>query len=187
MDPKGCWALVAVAATFVGVAGCATPSARPPGIAVSASAGATSSADQTPAGKPPTPTAPASGSGMVPDVGQASLDDARKLGGTSHKGQSLYFVIGESMGSEAAARAALAKATPLFGDMQSYFIVQRSDSFEGMRPGWWVVTEAYRAPPSAESLQFARRGFPNAYVKRAVVRTADPIPVYEDLVPGAGQ
>ena len=45
-------------------------------------------------------------------------------------------------------------------------------------------TEAYRSEPSQENLDFDRRGFPDAYVASATVRTADPIPVYED---GKGQ
>jgi hypothetical protein len=66
--------------------------------------------------------------------------------------------------------------------MQSYFIVQRSDNFDGMDPGWFVVAEAYRGEPSQENLQFGRRGFPDVYVKQATVKTEDPIPVYEDMV-----
>jgi hypothetical protein len=78
----------------------------------------------------------------------------------------------------------LEKATPLFGDMQSYFVVQLSDNFEGLKPGWWVVIEVYRGEPSPDNLAFDRRGFPDAYVKQATVRTSDPIPVYEDMVGG---
>jgi hypothetical protein len=109
---------------------------------------------------------------------------ATSLGGTSHEGETLYFVIGASVDSEQAAQTMLEDATPLFGDMQSYFIVQLSDNFEGMEPGWWVVIEAYRGEPSAENLDFDRRGFSDAYVKQATVKTADPIPVYEEVVGG---
>jgi hypothetical protein len=117
-------------------------------------------------------------------VSADSLAYAKSLGGTSHEGEKLYFVIGASVETEEEAQALLEEATPRFGDMQSYFIVQLSDNFEGMEPGWWVVIEAYRSEPSAENLDFGRRGFPDAYVKQATVKTADPIPVYEDMVGG---
>jgi hypothetical protein len=42
--------------------------------------------------------------------------------------------------------------------------------------------EAYRDEPSGENVGFARRAFPDAAVVRATVRTADPVPVYEDMV-----
>lgn len=109
---------------------------------------------------------------------------AKSLGGVSQEGRTLYFVIGASVRSEREAQALLEKALPTFGDMQAYFIVQRSDNFEGMTPGWWVVIEAYRSKPAVENVAFGRRGFPDAYVKRATVRTSDPIPVYEDMVDG---
>ncbi len=117
-------------------------------------------------------------------VSSDSVAYAKSLGGTSHEGQALYFVIGASVASERAAQAMLEDALPRFGDMQSYFIVQRSDNFEGMNPGWWVILEAYRNEPSPENLDFGRRGFPDAYVRHATVRTSDPIPVYEDMVEG---
>lgn len=109
---------------------------------------------------------------------------ARSLGGVSQEGRTLYFVIGASVKSEREAQALLEKALPTFGDMQAYFIVQRSDNFKGMTPGWWVIIEAYRSKPSVENVAFGRRGFPDAYVKRATVRTSDPIPVYEHMVDG---
>ena len=115
-------------------------------------------------------------------VSPDSIACAKSLGGTSHLGETLYFVIGASVESEGEAQALLDEATPRFGDMQSYFIVQRSDNFQGMEPGWWVVIETYRNEPSEENLAFDRRGFPNAYVKSATVRTSDPIAVYEDMV-----
>ena len=129
----------------------------------------------------PTPTErPATGTTASP-VSQESRDYAESLGGTSHKGEKLYFVIGASVRSEAQARSLLEPAKAV-GDMQSYFIVQSSDNFDGMTPGYWVVFEAYRAYPSQDNIDFDRRPFPDAYVKSAVVLTDDPIPVYEDMV-----
>jgi hypothetical protein len=85
-------------------------------------------------------------------------------------------VIGASVRTEAQAKTKLEPAKAV-GDMQSNFIVQLSDNFAGMTPGYWVVFEAYDGYPSAEDLQFCRRPFPSAYVKAATVLTADPIPV----------
>jgi len=118
-------------------------------------------------------------------VSSDSIAYATSLGGTSQEGETLYFVIGASAQSEQTAQAILDEAIPRFGDMQSYFIVQLSDNFEGMEPGWWAIIEAYRGEPSAENIDFDRRGFPDAYVKQATVRIVDPIPVYEDMVGGA--
>ena len=115
-------------------------------------------------------------------VSEMSASYAESIGGTDQNGETLFFIIGASLRTEAGAQKALDRAIPLFGDMQSYFTVQRSDSFEGMRAGWWIVTEAYRKTPSPENLDFARRAFPDAYVKRAVVKVSSLIPVYEDLV-----
>ena len=111
-----------------------------------------------------------------------SAEYARGIGGTDHNGESLFFLIGASVRTEDEARKVLERALPFFGDMQSYFIVQRSDGFLGLKPGWWVVMEAYRNAPSKENLELARRAFPDAYVRRATVLVSEPIPVYEDLV-----
>ena len=91
-------------------------------------------------------------------------------------------MIGASVKSEAEAQMALDKAIPSFGDMQSYFIVQHSDNFDGLEPGWWIVIEAYYSQPEQSELDFGRRGFADAYVKQAQVLTSDPIPVYEDAL-----
>ncbi len=109
-------------------------------------------------------------------VSQESRDYAAWLGGTSHQGEKLYFVIGASVKTEAQAKALLEPAKAV-GDMQSNFIVQLSDNFAGMTPGYWVVFEAYYGYPSDDDLFFCRRPFPDAYVKTATVLTDDPIPV----------
>jgi hypothetical protein len=109
-----------------------------------------------------------------------ALDYAASIGGRSHKGEKLYFVIGASCATEAEALAKLEPAKAV-GDMQSYFIVQYSDNFDGMNPGWYVIFEAYHDYPSPENIEFCRRPFPGAYVKSATVLTSDPIPVYDDM------
>jgi hypothetical protein len=127
----------------------------------------------------PTPTT----TETIVTLSAEALDYAASLGGTSHLGEELYFVIGTSVATEAEALDQLEGAKGV-GDMQSYFIVQRSDNFEGMEPGWYVVFEAYRDYPSQENIDFGRRPFPGAYVKSAIVMTSDPIPVYDDIMMG---
>lgn len=117
-----------------------------------------------------------------PGVSRESIAYAEQLGGTSHEGDILYVIIGASVPTEAEAQQLLEQALPSFGDMQPYFIVQRSDNFEGMEPGWWVVMEAHYSEPDTCELEFGRRGFPDAYVKKVTVSVPDPIPVYEDMV-----
>jgi hypothetical protein len=108
------------------------------------------------------------------------IEYALSLGGVSREGDTLFFVVGAETASEEEAQALLQEAIPVFGDMQSYFIVQKSDNFKGMAPGQWVVIEAFEANPTAENVEFGRRAFPSAYVVQAKVLTAEPIPVYED-------
>ena len=115
-------------------------------------------------------------------ISGAALVYAEDLGGISHLGETLFFVVGARVESEEEARTRLDEAIPRFGDMQSYFIVQNSSNFEGMEPGHWIIIEAYRDEPSAENLDFGRRGFPDAQVTEATVLTEDPIPVYEELM-----
>jgi hypothetical protein len=182
--------ILASAALVLVLGGCARPSGvsstAPSTSATTASVSATvpvASTPDTDSAQSATPSAPAvKRAASAPHVSAKSRAYAERIGGTSHEGEKLYFVIGDSVGSEREAQSLLDRAGPSFGDMQSYFIVQRSDNFDGMRPGWWVIVEAYREPPTPENLQFGRRGFRGAYVKRATVRTADPIPVYEDSV-----
>ncbi len=127
---------------------------------------------------------PSVASRQAPGVSPQSIDYARSLGGSSHQGETLYLVVGATVDTEELAQSALDAAIPLFGDMQSYFIVQRSDNFDMLRPGSFVVIEAYRDQPSSENLEFGRRGFPDASVRRVVVTTTDPIPVVEDMISG---
>ena len=174
------------------VSGCAqqqvtsSESSAPTTVSTAASSAAPTTV--TTAGTAPTTVVSSSTTAQTPTTSVTLSSDsiayAESLGGTSHEGETLYFVIGANVASEPEAQATLNDASPLFGDMQSYFIVQISDNFEGLEPGWWVVLEAYRSEPSQENLDFDRRGFPDAYVASATVRTADPIPVYEDVVSG---
>jgi hypothetical protein len=174
--------VVVIAAVTLLVSGCASPST--PSKAVNPPATATAS---------PTPLPPSSeATGPDYSVNEPPAPEplprdpikyARALGGTSHIGKSLYFVIGASVSSERKAQSLLDESDALFGDMQSYMIVQRSDNFDGMKPGYWIVAEAYATYPAKENLEFCRRAFPSAYVKKATVLTSDPIPVYDELVP----
>jgi hypothetical protein len=135
---------------------------------------------------PPTTASQATTTSVLPPsagLSAKSIAYARRLGGKSHLGETLYFVVGASEKTEKKAQAAL--DNEVLTDMQTYFIVQKSDNFEGMKPGWWVVFEARRTKPATYDWDLYRTSFPGAYLKQATVRTSDPIPVYEDLLPGA--
>jgi len=104
--------------------------------------------------------------------------------GRSHKGESLYFTIATGESTKVEAQKKLDDALSKF-DVQMYFIVRKSDDFDVMRPGWWIVAEASKNKPSKEDVQSMQSRFPGAYVKKATVLTDEPIPVYEDMVEGA--
>jgi hypothetical protein len=167
--------------TLSGCAGRPTTPRNPPAASVVSSTPADAEASGSAASENSSASAEDT---KPPAVSAKALAYADKIGGWDHKGQTLYFIVGASFGTERDAQAALDKAMSVFGDMQPYFIVQRSDSFAGMTPGRWVVVEAYRKYPSKENLGFGRRGFPDAHVERARVVVTAPIPVYEDLVGG---
>jgi hypothetical protein len=105
---------------------------------------------------------------------------ARSLGGTSHQGETIHLVIGAVADSQDGAQTLLEGAQAVFGDEPTHFIVQRSDNFEGLEPGNWLVIESYSAYPPAENLEFGRQAFPDATVQRAKVLTTDPIPVLDN-------
>lgn len=121
----------------------------------------------------------------VPQVSAAAKAYAKGLGGASYLGEGLYLIIGASKKTEAECQALLDAAIPSFGDMQDYFIIQRSDNFSGLQPGYFILMEAHLNKPLPDSMDFARRGFPDAYVKFVTVNTADPIPTYEDAMGSA--
>lgn len=123
--------------------------------------------------------APAESPSQTPDNSSKPIGYAPGIGRTSQKGETLYFILGASLKSEDDAQSSLNNALPMLGSMQSHFIVQKSDSFEGMRPGWWVILAAHRTKPSKANLDLAKRAFPGASVRTAIVRTSDPIPVCE--------
>jgi hypothetical protein len=145
--------------------------------AVESSSTSMASTTELPATTEPPTTLPATVA-----ISEAASVYAEDLGGTPHQGQTLYFVVGASVGSEEEAQTLLDEASMSFGDMQSYFIVQNSSNFDGMEPGYWVIVEAYRDEPSAENLDFGRRAFPDLQVVEATVLTGDPIPVYEEVM-----
>ena len=136
----------------------------------------------TPSTESPAATEPATNPPATVAVSAAASVYAEDLGGAPHRGHTLYFLVGASLDSEEAARTLLDEVAPLFGDMQSYFIVQNSSNLDGMEPGRWVIVEAYRDEPSAENLEFGRRAFPDPQVVEATVLTDDPIPVYEEIM-----
>lgn len=108
---------------------------------------------------------------------------AEELGGKPRRGQRIYVVVGASASTEIDAQRALERAIPVFGDMQTYFCVQRADAFDGLAASLpYVVIEAYEDEGNArEGLQLAARGFSQPYVSAVVVLTDDPIPLYEEM------
>jgi hypothetical protein len=189
--------LPALALAALVVAGCGgssvdTTLVTPATVIVTVGATTTAPAETT------TTTAPAATTTTVPAViitttssvslqepltlSDAAIAYAAELGGTSQKGQQLYLVVGAGYQTEQDAQAALDDATPLFGDMQAYYIIQLSDNFDGIEPGWFVLIEAYWEESNAnEALDFGRRAFPNATVMPVIALSSDPIPVYEEL------
>ena len=150
--------------------------------------GGTSSGSGSSAGGATTSTAP--GSKPATDSWYPPTGDriayARRIGGVSHLGQTLYVILGATEKTEAAARARLDAAIPKFADTELYYIVQKSDNFTGLPAGQWVVIESYREQGNAllkENLDFGRLVGPDPRVVKVVVKTSDPIPVYEDLGP----
>jgi hypothetical protein len=127
-------------------------------------------------------TVPTTEAAAPAELSADAIAYAAQLGGKSYMGKELYLIIGASTGTEAECQALLDAAVPSFGDMQDYFVIQRSDNFTGLQPGYFVLIEAHLNEPSADELQFAQRGFPDAYVKTATVNTSDPLPVYEDVL-----
>ena len=168
-------ALLAAVVMASGLGGCgdgeAMPTSTSPSSALPPLTTTTSSSSTT--------ATPPGTAGTIDELSD-SIEYARSLGGISHLGETLYFVVGAMVETEEEAQALLHEAIPFFGDMQSYFIVQRSDSFEGFEPGKWVIVESYGESPSPENIEFGQRAFPDAYVTSAKVLTSDPIPVYED-------
>ena len=163
---------LALAALLASAVGCSRPPAPVP------QPDPTIGASETPSVEAPPETPEAT----EPSISQESIDYALSLGGTPHEGATLFLVVGAVTDTEEDARAALDEALPMFGDMQSYFIVQRSDNFTGLDVGPWVVFEAYRDEPSEDNLMFAGRAFRDPSVHEVVVATSDPIPVTEEIL-----
>jgi hypothetical protein len=113
----------------------------------------------------------------------ATAEDAQYIRdmGKSHKGETLQLLIVATGKTKAAADQALLDLLPVYGDIQTYLVVEPTVQLKGLEPGSWVVFEAYREPPSQDTIDFMDRGSSAAYVKQVTVLTADPIPVVEDL------
>lgn len=106
---------------------------------------------------------------------------AEGLGGKPRQGQTVFVIVGASADSEREAQALLDAATPTFGDMQTYFVVQSTASLKGLHGSRFVVIEAYEEEANAVAgLDLASRGFEQPEVLKVTVLTDDPIPVYEE-------
>jgi hypothetical protein len=113
----------------------------------------------------------------------ATIDDAQYIRdmGKSHKGETLQLLIVATEKTKAAADQTLLDLLPVYGDIQTYLVVEPTAQLKGLEPGSWVVFEAYRKAPSQETIDFMDRGSSPATVKQVTVLTTDPIPVVEDL------
>jgi len=152
---------------------------------------ASSSTSSTSPTSPATPAAPTSTPSVVPTAPSypaVEVPSAIELGGVSHKGEPLYLVVASIHDRQQEASAALAAMTTYFGDADVFYTVQRSNAFEGLESGRWVVAEAYWTRDAAQSgLEWATgRGpatAPFAPVLRlATARSDDPVPVVEDVM-----
>jgi hypothetical protein len=101
--------------------------------------------------------------------------------GKSHKGETLQLLILASEKSKSSAEKVLLGMLPLYGDVQTYLVIEPTEHLKGLTPGLWVVFEAYRKTPSTDTIDFMDRGSASAYMKQATVLCEDPIPVVEDL------
>jgi hypothetical protein len=110
---------------------------------------------------------------------EEDADYIRSLG-TSHKGEKLYALVIATEKTEAAGRKALLDTLPKLGDIQSYLILEPTDHLKGLKPGQWVVFEAYREKPITEDIEFIDRGPQKATITQVTVTCDDPIPVFED-------
>jgi hypothetical protein len=127
--------------------------------------------------------------GYASDLSDKALLYAKKIGGVSHEGDKFHLIMGPSTDTEAEAQALLDDALPRFGDMQSYFIIQLAENFDGLVGTYkkYILIEVYSNPPAQDSLDFAVRIFADPavtaadlVVEQATANTWDPIPVYED-------
>jgi hypothetical protein len=98
--------------------------------------------------------------------------------GANQKGRSLYFVLYASESSKAAADAKYSKVVGMLEGPAQYVFVGRSNDFEGMAPGWWIVAMPCEEQNVAEGESaFAKRNGLDGYVKQATVKTDSPISV----------
>lgn len=149
-----------------------------------ATAGCTGSGKSA-SGEGPQEAAPTDSAGVTETLAPeaATSEDAALIRemGKSHKGETLQLLILASEKTQAAANKVLLDTLPSFGDIQTYLVVEPTAHLKGLTPGLWVVFEAYRAKPSADTIDFMDRGPSSAYIKQATVLCDDPIPVVEDL------
>ena len=118
----------------------------------------------------------ASSSAVEPKDGSGA--DTSKPSPASHQGESFYAVICESSASKAEAQKRLNDLNSLLGDTGGGFFIDKSDHYEGMRPGWWVVFSAYESKSdAAEDAKWFTRGSFEPYVKSVKKRCTDPIDI----------
>lgn len=119
-------------------------------------------------------SAPTMASGSLTD---AAIQHAYNLNGISRYGQSLYVIILASTQHEYQAKQRLEVVTRANPDLGAWFIVQKSNNFEGMNPGWYVAMAAFENKANAlQQLKRISRVVRHANIKQAIPRTHDPYP-----------
>lgn len=109
--------------------------------------------------------------------------------GTRHTGSAIYTLIVASERTRGDAERRREDAASALGEFETYFVIDRSEHYEGMRPGWWVVFEPYKTRSQAVGAMeqtrswLAGRGI-EPYVKRVVVRCRDRFTLVGDQWPG---
>ena len=115
----------------------------------------------------------------------ASTDDAGKQPsngrGTDGQGQELYLVIAASVTSQenAETRARLISSV---GDVAIPWAVDRSDHYDGLRPGFWIVATGHKTKVGANTeLHFLehREDFKSAYIAKVTKNCDDPLDLQE--------
>jgi len=134
-----------------------------------------------------TPQISAPASPATPELSAAAIDYSKSLGGKSHRGETLYFVVATEDASESVVVSRLSEAEPHFGDTANYFVVLKSEWFPELAPGTFILAEAHATAAAAQEALAWWDGRDDATWYRPVVRkvtvgTASPIPVvYVDV------
>jgi hypothetical protein len=122
------------------------------------------------------------GQEAVPDLPKPPLAPAGapigEMAGVAHTGETIGVMIVASETDRAGAEARRQQAQEALGEFQTYFLIDLSDHYEGMTPGYWVVFEAYSTLARAQAAAVDNAPWLNSrgidpYAKSATVKCAD--------------